>query len=34
MEIMVNGQKHELQIDPGKNLLEVLRDDLNLTGAK
>ena len=31
---MVNGQKHELQIDPGKNLLEVLRDDLNLTGAK
>ena len=34
MEIMVNGQKYELQIDPGKNLLEVLRDDLDLTGAK
>ena len=34
MEITINGQKHQLQVDPGKNLLEVLHDDLELTGAK
>lgn len=34
MELIINGQKHELQIDSGKNLLEVLRDDLHLTGTK
>jgi aerobic-type carbon monoxide dehydrogenase small subunit (CoxS/CutS family) len=34
MEITINGQKHQLQVDPGKNLLEVLHDELDLTGAK
>jgi aerobic-type carbon monoxide dehydrogenase small subunit (CoxS/CutS family) len=34
VELTINGQKHKLKIDASKNLLEVLRDDLNLTGAK
>ena len=34
MEVTINGQKHQLQYDTDKNLLEVLRDDLHLTGPK
>ena len=34
MELTVNGKKHQLQTDTGKNLLDVLREDLDLTGAK
>jgi len=34
MEITVNGQKHQIEVEPEKNLLEVLHDDLELTGAK
>ena len=30
----VNGTKHELEVPPGKFLLKVLRDDLDLTGTK
>jgi carbon-monoxide dehydrogenase small subunit len=30
----VNGEKNELYIEPKKTLLEVLREDLGLTGAK
>ncbi|MBW1803972.1 MAG: (2Fe-2S)-binding protein [Deltaproteobacteria bacterium] len=32
--IKVNGQKYEIDIDPWRTLLEVLRDHLNLTGTK
>ena len=32
--LTVNGNKYELEVDPNKTLLQVLRDDLNLTGAK
>jgi aerobic-type carbon monoxide dehydrogenase small subunit (CoxS/CutS family) len=34
MELIINGKKYELQIDAYKNLLEVLREDLQLTGSK
>ena len=34
IEIKVNGQKYELDVDPWRTLLEVLRDHLNLTGTK
>lgn len=30
----VNGTRHELEVPPGKFLLKVLRDDLELTGTK
>jgi xanthine dehydrogenase YagT iron-sulfur-binding subunit len=30
----VNGQRHELSIDPRQSLLDVLREKLDLTGAK
>lgn len=30
----VNGRRHELRIDPRRTLLEVLRDELRLTGTK
>ena len=30
----VNGRDHELQVPPMKRLLDVLRDDLGLTGTK
>ncbi len=30
----VNGEKNELYIEPKKTLLEVLREDLGLTGAR
>ncbi|MEX0629613.1 MAG: (2Fe-2S)-binding protein [Chloroflexota bacterium] len=30
----VNGTRHELQVAPGKTLLELLREDVGLTGTK
>jgi aerobic-type carbon monoxide dehydrogenase small subunit (CoxS/CutS family) len=30
----VNGQPHDLQLEPRRTLLEALREDLSLTGAK
>ena len=32
--IMVNGKLYSLMVDPNRTLLEVLREDLGLTGAK
>ena len=32
--ITVNGKPHELQVKPWATLLEVIRDDLGLTGTK
>jgi carbon-monoxide dehydrogenase small subunit len=32
--LRVNGERHEVLIKPNRTLLEVLRDDLFLTGAK
>lgn len=34
LHLRVNGQAHELYVEPHKTLLEVLREDLNLTGTK
>jgi len=34
MIIKVNGQEHEVMVEPWRTLLDVLRDDLRLTGAK
>ncbi|HUG92303.1 MAG TPA: (2Fe-2S)-binding protein, partial [Planctomycetaceae bacterium] len=33
-ELHVNGEKRALRTDPDRSLLSVLRDDLDLTGAK
>ena len=33
-ELLVNGQKRAVDADPDRSLLSVLRDDLDLTGAK
>jgi len=33
-EIHVNGARHRVEADPERSLLSVLRDDLDLTGAK
>ena len=33
-ELRVNGRTHELAIEPNKLLLDVLREDLDLTGSK
>ena len=30
----INGRKHEAYIEPNRTLLDVVRDDLRLTGAK
>ncbi len=32
--LTVNGEKHELQVEPWKTLLWVLREELHLTGTK
>ncbi len=32
--LTVNGERHELEVDPSVPLLNVLRNELNLTGAK
>ncbi len=34
LHLRVNGQAHELYVEPHKTLLEVLREDLDLTGTK
>ncbi len=34
LELRVNGEAHEVAFDPYKTLLEVLREDLGLTGTK
>lgn len=34
IELEVNGKTHEVFVEPWKTLLEVLREDLGLTGAK
>ena len=34
IELRVNGRKHELAIEPMRLLLDVLRQDLQLTGSK
>jgi len=34
LELEVNGQRHEALVDPHRTLLDVLRDDLGLTGTK
>lgn len=34
LELKINGRTHELAIEPSKLLLEVLRQDLQLTGSK
>jgi nicotinate dehydrogenase subunit A len=33
-ELKVNGKIHKVEVDPDRNLLSVLRDDLDLTGSK
>jgi aerobic-type carbon monoxide dehydrogenase small subunit (CoxS/CutS family) len=33
-ELEVNGARRRLEVDPGRMLLSVLRDELDLTGAK
>lgn len=34
IELEVNGRRHELDVDPSRSLLSVVRDELALTGAK
>jgi aerobic-type carbon monoxide dehydrogenase small subunit (CoxS/CutS family) len=34
MELTVNGIPHAVQSDPSRPLLEILRDELDLTGSK
>ncbi|WFA09081.1 (2Fe-2S)-binding protein [Tissierella sp. Yu-01] len=34
INVVVNGEKINMDIDPTKRLLDFLRDDLNLTGVK
>ena len=34
IELDVNGRRHSVDVDPGRSLLSVLREDLALTGAK
>lgn len=34
VSLRVNGQLHNLEVEPRRTLLDVLRDDLNLTGTK
>jgi len=34
LEITVNGEPYSLAVEPNRTLLELLRDDLDLTGAK
>ena len=34
IKITVNGKTHELQVKPWETLLEVIRDELGLTGTK
>ena len=34
LELKVNGRTHQLAVEPNKILLDVLRQDLGLTGSK
>ena len=34
IELQVNGKSHRTDVDPERSLLSVLRDELDLTGAK
>jgi nicotinate dehydrogenase subunit A len=34
MELIINGKTHRIEGDANRSLLEVLRDELDLTGAK
>ncbi len=34
IELRINGRLHELAVEPNKLLLDLLRQDLNLTGSK
>jgi aerobic-type carbon monoxide dehydrogenase small subunit (CoxS/CutS family) len=34
MDLLVNGRRRSVRIDPKRSLLSVLRDELDLTGAK
>jgi aerobic-type carbon monoxide dehydrogenase small subunit (CoxS/CutS family) len=34
IELRINGEVHELAVEPQRTLLEALREDLGLTGAK
>ena len=34
IELIVNGDRYEVAVDPWRSLAEVLREDLNLTGTK
>jgi carbon-monoxide dehydrogenase small subunit len=34
LNLTVNGEPYELEVEPHRTLLEVVRDDLRLTGAK
>jgi len=34
LKITINGRKHTLRIDPNLRLLDLLRDELRLTGTK
>lgn len=34
IELKVNGETHDLAVEPRQTLLEILREDLGLTGAK
>ena len=34
VDLRVNGVPYRLDVEPSRTLLELLREDLNLTGAK
>ena len=34
IQLRVNGELHEVMVEPWKTLLQVIRDDIGLTGAK
>jgi aerobic-type carbon monoxide dehydrogenase small subunit (CoxS/CutS family) len=34
LELLINGRRQRVEADPGKSLLAVLREDLDLTGSK
>ncbi len=34
IQLRVNGEPHEVRVEPWKTLLEVIRDDIGLTSAK
>ncbi|MHA2370678.1 MAG: (2Fe-2S)-binding protein [Candidatus Hodarchaeales archaeon] len=34
LELTINGRRHKLDTEPSRRLLDILRDDLGLTGTK